>query len=212
MEDIIKFRKYKRSDRTACAELSLEAWPVIEKIAEPEDFFRVMGARMEMVELATTFSEVVFNDSGVIGFLFGFLEKDFHLFKILKAIISLLIIIFKMISGRYGKIKRLFKIIPMLFHTDKKINRFRNMADGELVYFVISKNYRGKGLGRELISHFHKHVLSRGCKKIMLTTDELSNWKFYEIIGYKRVYTYNEKLSSYVTNRNINGFIYTIKL
>lgn len=56
MQEVAKFRKYKRSDRTVCAELSLEAWPVIEKIAEPEDFIKVMGARMEMVELAATYS------------------------------------------------------------------------------------------------------------------------------------------------------------
>jgi GNAT superfamily N-acetyltransferase len=208
----ISVRPYKKDDRLQCAELAVQAWPIVEKLVEKDHVVTLMTAKMELVEIFSTYSEVILKDGRIVGFLFGFIKKEYHFVRVIKAIISIMMVCAKVLVNTYGRIKNPLNVLSLLTATDTTVEKIRNMFDGEVVFVVVSEAYRSRGLGRQLIDRFHDYALSNDCTKIMVTTDEMSNWKFYEIIGYRRIVVYEEKLSSYIMDKHINGFVYGIEI
>jgi ribosomal protein S18 acetylase RimI-like enzyme len=211
MKDI-DVRPYKKDDRIQCAELAVQAWPIVDTLVEKAHEVTLMTAKMELVEIFSTYSEVMHNHGSIIGFLFGFIKKDYHFIRIIKAIMSVIVVCAKVLFNTCGRIKNPLKVFSLMMSADTTTQKIRDKFDGEVVFIVVAQAYRGKGLGRQLIGRFHNNAVSKASPKIMVTTDETSNWKFYEIIGYRRIGVYEEKLSSYIMNKRINGFVYGIEL
>lgn len=57
----------------------------------------------------------------------------------------------------------------------------------EIDYFWISDEYRGKGLGRQLIQKAEEAAKEKGATQSLLTTFEFQARTFYEMIGYEVV-------------------------
>jgi ribosomal protein S18 acetylase RimI-like enzyme len=66
-------------------------------------------------------------------------------------------------------------------HIIDKINRRSCLIED----VVIDKNYRSKGIGRDLIDHLINYSKNKKCDKIILNSSE-SNIIFYEKLGFKR--------------------------
>lgn len=69
--------------------------------------------------------------------------------------------------------------------------------DGELVFFVIDKNIRGKHVGTTLINNYSIELKNNGCKHIFVYTDESCNFGFYEHYGFVRVNKREHDLFNY---------------
>jgi len=59
----------------------------------------------------------------------------------------------------------------------------------ELSHFWVHEQYRGQGLGEELIASAEAEARSRGCVQIVLATHSFQAPGFYERMGYERKYT-----------------------
>lgn len=58
--------------------------------------------------------------------------------------------------------------------------------DGEVVFFVLNENARGKGIGKLLFMKAKEYLQSRNASNFYLYTDNSCNYKFYEHSGMKR--------------------------
>lgn len=63
-----------------------------------------------------------------------------------------------------------------------------NHFDGEISILILSKNYRGKGIGKKMILKIFEYAKNDNIKNIQILTDESCNFKFYETVGFKKVY------------------------
>ena len=55
----------------------------------------------------------------------------------------------------------------------------------EIKFFVVNEEYRGRGIGKKLISKVEDEAAALGCKHITLETMSFNSWKFYIAAGYE---------------------------
>lgn len=63
-----------------------------------------------------------------------------------------------------------------------------NYFDGEISILIINSNYRGKGIGKKMLSQVFEYAKNDNMKNIQILTDESCNFKFYEACGCNKVY------------------------
>ena len=66
-------------------------------------------------------------------------------------------------------------------------------------YFVVDKNFRGKGIGQKMISHFERECKKQNIEWIILYSprESTKSLNFYEKTGYnkgKSFFEFNKKL------------------
>ena len=99
--------------------------------------------------------------------------------------------------------KKFFHILKILFIysplvKDKKaIYKYNNdytpeelddYFDGEISILIIDSNYRGKGIGKKMLSKIFEYAKNDNMKNIQILTYESCNFKFYEACGCNKVY------------------------
>ena len=60
--------------------------------------------------------------------------------------------------------------------------------DGELSIIIVDKKYRGKGIGKKLFARMIQLAKRDKMNKMVILTDETSNYSFYERKGLKKIY------------------------
>ena len=63
-----------------------------------------------------------------------------------------------------------------------------NYFDGEISILILNSNYRGKGIGKKMLSQVFEYAKNDNMKNIQILTDESCNFKFYEACGCSKVY------------------------
>ena len=63
-----------------------------------------------------------------------------------------------------------------------------NYFDGEISILILNSNYRGKGIGKKMLSQVFEYAKNDNMKNIQILSDESCNFKFYEACGCNKVY------------------------
>ncbi len=86
--------------------------------------------------------------------------------------------------------------------------------DGEITMLILNKEYRDKGIGKEMIHNIFDIAKRDNMNNIIVLTDEDCNYYFYEVTGFKKVYDTIIKTKSYHDNSDIEekAFIYKKEL
>ena len=84
-----------------------------------------------------------------------------------------------------------------------------NEPDGEILFFGVDKNTRGKGIGTLLLKEFEK--FEKG-KKIYLYTDSDCTYQFYEKRGFSREQERNIVMQVHGKPTPLNCFLYSKEL
>lgn len=63
-----------------------------------------------------------------------------------------------------------------------------NYFEGEISILILNSKYRGKGIGKKMLSLVFEYAKNDNMKNIQILTDESCNFKFYEACGCKKVY------------------------
>ncbi|PJE48032.1 MAG: GNAT family N-acetyltransferase [Sediminibacterium sp.] len=86
---------------------------------------------------------------------------------------------------------------PILIRLFKNLEKNKHKYDmgeyAELLSIGVNPDYKGGGVGRELLTVFHDEVRKRGGVKVALTTDKLNNdpvLAFYAKAGYETFYEF----------------------
>lgn len=64
----------------------------------------------------------------------------------------------------------------------------RNYFDGEISILIVDENFRGKGIGKKLLTKVFELASEDNMKNIQILTDEACNYKFYEKLNCKKIY------------------------
>ena len=64
----------------------------------------------------------------------------------------------------------------------------KNYFNGELTILIIDKSYRGRKIGKKLLTKVFELAQKDNMKNLQILTDESCNYKFYEKMGCKKIY------------------------
>lgn len=101
--------------------------------------------------------------------------------------------------------KKIYEIIRKKLYKSKKIkdvNRLKEYYntydytpvemkekfDGELSILIVDKEYRGKGIGKNILFNVFELARKDGMKNIQILTDGACSYKFYEAVGCNKIY------------------------
>lgn len=108
-------------------------------------------------------------------------------------------------SKKYKIRKKFYNIIKRLLYKSQKIKnpkalkkyndnyeylpeQLSNYFDGEISILIVDKNYRGKNIGKKLLLETFELAKEDDINIMQISTDESSNYKFYEICGCNKIY------------------------
>jgi len=200
-------RPFRPEDIHACTRLTWEAWAIWP--GEPEDQVnpRVMEGYVRSFLVRSNWREVAYDSHGVIALLFGRIGKAEH-----GPLTSELTMIPEFLFRRYGR--PLSPVVLLHFlSTEFKVLLNMPKSDAEVNLFIVASTHRGKGLGTRMMNRFMDSAKKAGCKLVTLyTDDQVSNWSYYERRGFRRVATFRDGLTSYFTEKESKGIVYSLAL
>lgn len=135
-------------------------------------------------------------------------------------------------SKKYLLRKKLAKFIKSILYKSKSIKNvnalkeynenysytpehMKNDFDGEVSILILDKKYRGKGIGKRLLTELFDLAQKDNIKTLQILTDESCNYRIYENLGCIKVYETivenkeYDKLENIVTEK---AFIYKKEL
>jgi ribosomal protein S18 acetylase RimI-like enzyme len=210
-QDQPQFREFQAGDIDACSRLAWDAWAADSVEPEAEVDPLVMEGYVRSFLVRSNWNFVLQDSQGVIGFLFGRIGG-------------------RRAKGRSGFMTNELAMIPhFLFGVDNQrvspvvliyffLTEFKVLvnvprSDAEINLIIVDRKHRGKGLGKMFVDKFITAAKEAGCKLVTLyTDDQMSNWKFYEIYGFRRVGTFHDSLTSYFAERKATGIVYALDL
>jgi ribosomal protein S18 acetylase RimI-like enzyme len=205
------FRQLRQDDANACSRLAFDAW-----IADPDENDGVtdplvMEGYVQTFLVRSNWTEVVQDSGKVIGLLFGRI-RNLGENAGSRSLATKLRMVPQFLFGIRGQ-----HISPIVllhfFMTEFMVLVNVPNSDAEVNLIIVGSKYRGKGLGRKLMERFLGAARDAGCRRVTLYTDDkASNWKFYEIIGFRKVATFHDSLTSYFVERDANGIVYVLDL
>jgi ribosomal protein S18 acetylase RimI-like enzyme len=125
----------------------------------------------------------VTDENQIIGYCIGcILSKGYHK-RLVRT--NLTAFLFQGVSILFTKPKALYRLV---FNLDKSTIKTDDGNYAELLSIGVLPEINGSGIGKELIKKFEEVAITKGCKKIALTTDFYNNHKvleFYKKTGYE---------------------------
>ena len=94
---------------------------------------------------------------------------------------------------------------------DKIESKFDNKYDGDIIIFIVDKKHQGNGYGTKLLKTAFDLAKKDNMKKLKIVTDDDCNYKYYESLGFKKIYEepiYFDKNKKYKEEQ----FIYEVNL
>jgi len=209
----IAFRQYEKSDLERCCEIAVGAWPEVFSIAEKGEASLAMEAYIDFYRASANWQEVACASGSIVGILFGKVEGDLTWRGRLRAFLSERLVYLRILTGSYGKMPGRMSLVRIAMSDDK--NKLRNSpeADGEVIFFVVDRDRRGLGIGREMMDRFMKYARSRGARRIIVcTNDPGCNWGFYEKYGFRHYSTFCDNFTSHMRGEEVDGLIFSMDL
>ena len=131
-------------------------------------------------------------------------------------------------SKKYLLRKRLSKCVKNILYKSKSIknvnalkeynenysytpDEMKNDFDGEVSILILDKKYRGKGIGKKILTELFDLAKKDNIKSLQILTDESCNYSIYEKLGCTKVYETIIKNKEYDNLGNIEkerAFIY----
>ncbi len=202
------YRSFIVSDLERCTQLSVDSWPVIYKLANKENSYRLMKLYVELCLLESDFTEVCCdNEDNVVGLLFGSISPK-KLNKKEKVKRGSLIREYLNV----GLIDKKMRFILSFILTEIKVRLLCSRFQSQVVLLMVDKECRGQGIGKRLMKNFISKAKNKNRKSIYLYTDIESNWKFYDIIGLKQYKSFYDNGLSIMLGYRIMSFIYYLDL
>ena len=210
-QDNPQVREFQPGDMVACTRLAWDAWAADSVGPDEEIDPLVMEGYVRSFLVRSNWKVVACDSQGVIGLLFGRIGG-------------------KRPKGGSGPMGSELAMIPhfllgvndqhispiVLIHfflTEFKVFVNVPRSDAEINLIIVDRKHRGKGLGRMLMDRFIAEAREAGCRLATLyTDDQMSNWRFYEIYGFRRVGTFHDNLTSYFAEKKATGIVYELDL
>lgn len=190
------FREYIARDYSQCEELVNQAWG-FDKIFAPKplaDLAKCIYTKGSV--LSSNYRMVVEIEGKVAGFIFGLNENNKKPGRNLLFGLSVLWRFFRIKTEHPEDKKALVNAIKI--HEQNRSNIVPK-GKSEIVLFVVSKEYQGKGFGKKLWSGFKTQCNDSGVASIIVETNKLGASGFYEMLGFKHIGDFDSPLHEFAT-------------
>lgn len=182
----LRYRPLRKSDYTALQKIICEAWDFSAYVKGAGTLRHYQDIFLSEYLARSNYTEAAVLNGSVVGFLLGRCDKVSCAAPRRKhaplCFASKLALLFSR-SGRFA-----LRILRITDHVNRKlIKDHANDFDGELCLFAVTAHLKKQGIGRELLSHFHVFMRSKGAENYFLYTDTYCNVGFYERMGYALV-------------------------
>lgn len=179
-KSMICYREYEASDAEFIEDIIRETWQY-ERFCSPNTARRLAHLYLINCLAEQTFTQVAVREGIPVGILLGrdLKKQPPHLrFKRIWAII-------KLMSTKEGRdVAKAFSAVDDI---DQQLLKERGFDyDGELVFFALSADVRGMGIGKELFHRLLDYMKQQQVKSFFLYTDSSCNYGFYEHQGMHR--------------------------
>jgi GNAT superfamily N-acetyltransferase len=209
----ISFRRYTPEDLRACTRLAEETWPPGPALATKDVVSWGMEGYIESSLMNANWTEIAYDSQGVVGFLFGRIDKYRGEVAVPGSLFGELPTLAKYVVGKYRKTPGILVLFWTLLLTELKLKVSMPRSDAEIRLFIVDSKQRGKGIGGMLIDRFlHTARDVDSTLATVYTDDKTSNWQFYEKYGFRRVGTFHDNVTSYFCNVDSTGMIYVLDL
>jgi len=172
-----------------------------------------MEGYIESSLMNANWTEIAYDSQGVVGFLFGRIDKYRGEAAVPGSLFGELPMLAKYIVGKYRKTPGILELFWTLLLTELKLKINMPRSDAEIGLFIVDSKHRGKGIGGMLIDRFLHTARDVGSTLTTVCTDDkTSNWQFYEKYGFRRVGTFHDDVTSFFCNVDSTGMIYVLDL
>ncbi len=209
----VSFRRYQPGDLSACARLARDAWPAGPAVASKDLELAGMEGYMEYSMEASNWTDIAYTSEGLVGFLFGRIDgyhgKEVPKRPALGEVPRML----GTVLDREDRRPRLLKFVWSLMLTELKLKLNTPRSDAAVEMFIVHSGFRGKGVGSELLDRFLRAARDAGSSLVTVYADELmSNWRFYERRGFRRVATFHDNITSHYSGSKARGIVLALAL
>lgn len=179
MQDTIVFRPYQPSDRQALAMIIRKTWQY-DRFTNPKIAKRMACLYLDSCLANQTYTQVAVQNGQPLGII---MAKNCHLHHIsLAQALRFLRSLLAVLGNREGrKVMNIFSSVQTV--DNQLLKDAGNAYDGEIAFFALSPNARGKGLGRRLFQRARHALRTEGVRTCFLFTDTTCNYPFYEHLG-----------------------------
>lgn len=182
MNSQIVLREYQKQDFDALADVVRKTWKY-DEFCSPKTAKMLAGVYLHSCLANQTFTQVAVVDGAVSGIIMG---KNIRTYKprlVQKLRMALSIASFLLTrDGRASA--RIFKNVNQI---DRELlEDCRNDYDGEIAFFAVGPECRGKGIGKLLFESVLRYMNDQQIKNLFLFTDTSCNYGFYEHQGMTR--------------------------
>ena len=195
----------KIKDMKQVVKMLQDEWNLGKKESEAEGNICAWIYLMEILEETEKF--VYYRDSGKLIGLAGYSKDNSNKYFIRKKIYSFI----KKQLYKSKKIKNLDGLKQYENNYNYMPEELKNDFDGELSILILDKNYRGKGIGKELLSRVFELSKNDNMKKLKIVTDESCTYQIYEKMDCKKVFetiVENKEIGKLNTILKEKAFIY----
>ena len=155
----ISFRRYTPEDLRACTRLAEEAWPPGSDLAAKIEVSWGMEGYIESSLMNANWTEIAYDSQGVVGFLFGRIDKHRGEAPVQGSLFGELPTLAKDIVGKYRKTPGILVFFWTLLLTELKLKVNMPESDSEIRLFMKSvlrrpAIHRGEEAGRPTLRNF----------------------------------------------------------
>lgn len=200
------YRDIMKSDYETIKELIGEAFGFSDFIKDKQLLDIVLSGYLQDCILDTSFSKVATKDDKVIGFILGNAKNDKNRIINLNESLEFDNNTIELIMNN-AENQILFKEFLKFPDAYKDIIKGKeDMFQGCIQLFVVSKEFRGLGVGKTLVKYLSDYMKSMDVKSLYLFTDSRCNYGFYDSQNFNKL---NEKeiYFNYV-DAKLNVFLY----
>lgn len=183
----VVYRELIKEDYECVKKLICEAFGFDAFIKSPKVLDSVLTVYLQSCIFESSFSRVAVKDNKVIGLILGNAKSDKKKIKKFHNYASYLSHIIKLVFSSKEN-KKLIKEFSKVTTAYKEIIKGKEDSfQGCIQLFIVSKESRGLGIGKSLISMLFNYMNHMHVKSLYLYTDTRCNYGFYDSQNFKRV-------------------------
>ena len=189
MEKVL-YRNLIEEDYEVCKKLIGEAFGFNEFIKDDKFLNLMLESYLNECMLESSFSKVAIKDNSIIGLILGGADNDKARLKVnnnfkLDYEEEEIEHLMKNVSEENKNVIKELLSIKMVY--DEIIKDKRDEFDGSIQLFIVSKESRGLGVGKELLNYLFDYMKGMDVKSLYLYTDTRCNYGFYDSQNFKRL-------------------------
>lgn len=204
----VTLRGFQTSDRPALETIVRETWEY-DRFCSPKTAAKIAKVYLNSCLTNQTFIRVAAVEGVPVGIIMG---KDLlhHKCPLSLRLAWLRSVIGLLITKEGREIAKLFDCIQGI--DDELISHCKKTYQGELTFFAIRENYRGRGLGRQLFQTVVEDMHTHNIAEFFLFTDTSCNYPFYEHLGMRRCGEKKQVIHTHGGDGNMTFFMYEYQI